>query len=132
MSNRDKILNCSLNLFCRKGYESVAVSQICKEAGITKPTLYHYFKSKYGLLEALLEEKYNEYGLRLEQESYACETFLIPIEEVMMHEKIMPDEFINERGNDVTSAFVEWCKPLIGEDLPDYTDFYLGTRKEKI
>ena len=71
MSNRDKILNCSLNLFCRKGYESVAVSQICKEAGITKPTLYHYFKSKYGLLEALLEEKYNEYGLRLEQESYS-------------------------------------------------------------
>ena len=71
MSNRDNILECSLNLFCRKGYESVAVSEICKEAGITKPTLYHYFKSKYGLLEALLEEKYNEYGLRLEQESYS-------------------------------------------------------------
>lgn len=71
MSNRDKILNCSLNLFCRKGYESVAVSEICKEAGITKPTLYHYFKSKYGLLEALLEEKYNEYGIKLEQESYS-------------------------------------------------------------
>ena len=71
MSNRDNILNCSLNLFCRKGYESVAVSEICKEAGITKPTLYHYFKSKYGLLEALLEEKYNEYGLRLEEESYS-------------------------------------------------------------
>ncbi len=71
MSNRDNILNCSLNLFCRKGYESVAVSEICKEAGITKPTLYHYFKSKYGLLEALLEEKYNEYGLKLEQESYS-------------------------------------------------------------
>ena len=64
-------MNCSLNLFCRKGYESVAVSEICKEAGITKPTLYHYFKSKYGLLEALLEEKYNEYGLKLEQESYS-------------------------------------------------------------
>jgi len=73
LNNRQKILDCSLNLFCRKGYESVAVSEICKEAGITKPTLYHYFKSKYGLLEALLEEKYNEYGVELERVSYSDE-----------------------------------------------------------
>lgn len=70
MSNREKILECSLNLFCKKGYESVSVSEICKEAGITKPTLYHYFKSKYGLLEALLYEKYKEFGVRFEQASY--------------------------------------------------------------
>ena len=69
MSNRENILDCSLNLFCKKGYESVAVSEICKEAGITKPTLYHYFKSKYGLLEALLEEKYSEFGVRMEEAS---------------------------------------------------------------
>lgn len=73
MSNREKILECSLNLFCKKGYESVSVSEICKEAGITKPTLYHYFKSKYGLLEALLDEKYKEFGVRFEQASYGDE-----------------------------------------------------------
>ena len=73
MNNREKILDCSLNLFCKRGYESVAVSEICNEAGVTKPTLYHYFKSKYGLLEALLSEKYNEFGVRMEEVSYGDE-----------------------------------------------------------
>ena len=67
MGNREKIIECSLNLFCRKGYESVGVQEICNAAGVSKPTLYYYFKSKYGLLEALLEEKYAEFGKRIEE-----------------------------------------------------------------
>ena len=27
----------------------------------------------------------------------------------------MPEEFINESGNGVTPAFVEWLRPLVGE-----------------
>ena len=46
----------------------------------------------------------------------------IPVEQVMMHEKMMPEEFMNARGNDVTEAFVRWCKPLIGEPFVRFTD----------
>ena len=35
----------------------------------------------------------------------------------------MPDEFINEEGNGVTEAFKEWCKPLIGGELPKMISF---------
>lgn len=66
MSNREKIVECAIDLFFRKGYESVGVQEICNVAGVTKPTLYHYFKSKYGLLKAILEEKYAEFGYSLE------------------------------------------------------------------
>jgi TetR/AcrR family transcriptional regulator len=38
-----------------RGYNAVSVSDIVSTAGLTKPTLYHYFGSKRGLLEALLE-----------------------------------------------------------------------------
>ena len=55
--------------------------------------------------------------------SYACETILIPIEQVMMTEAVLPDNFINERGNDVTQAFIDYCKPLIGGPLPEYAEF---------
>ena len=48
---------------------------------------------------------------------------MIPIQEVMMYERIIPEEYINERGNDVTDAFVTWCKPLIGGELTDMIDF---------
>ena len=50
MGNREKIVECALDLFCRKGYESVGVQEICTAAGVTKPTLYYYFKSTYGLV----------------------------------------------------------------------------------
>lgn len=60
---------------------------------------------------------------RVSTQPYACETILIPIAEVMMNEKKMPDEFINERGNDVTPAFIEYCRPLIGGPLPVYAEF---------
>ena len=48
---------------------------------------------------------------------YAVRTELVDVREVMLHERKMPDEFINERGNGVTEAFVRWCEPLIGEPL---------------
>ncbi|MDR3172420.1 MAG: TetR/AcrR family transcriptional regulator [Treponema sp.] len=50
------ILETALLLFSRKGYESVGVQEIVTTAGITKPTLYYYFKSKQGLLEAIVAE----------------------------------------------------------------------------
>ncbi|MDU2673502.1 MAG: 6-phosphofructokinase [Clostridium sp.] len=69
---------------------------------------------------------------RISTEPYKCETSLIPINEVMMYEKALPKEFINERGNYVTERFIDWCKPLIGRGIQEFTDFNLGARKEKI
>ena len=50
---------------------------------------------------------------------------LIDIQEVMLRERLMPPEFINEAGNGVTPAFVEWCKPLIGPELPPILSYTL-------
>ena len=54
---------------------------------------------------------------RLPGEEYQAETILIPIEEVMLHERTMPKEFIAENGHDVTQAFIDWCRPLLGEPV---------------
>lgn len=58
MDNRTTIINCAIELFASHGYEAVGVQEIVNSAGITKPTLYHYFGSKKGLLEVILKEKY--------------------------------------------------------------------------
>lgn len=55
---------------------------------------------------------------RISENPYRMEPFLVAIDEVMMHEATMPDIFINERGNGVTEAFKDWCRPLLGEELP--------------
>lgn len=60
---------------------------------------------------------------RLPGETYQVEAYLVTIEEVMMHEKTMPDEYINAEGNGVTEAFKEWCRPLLGKKLPRMISF---------
>ena len=54
MDNVNRLLDCALALFSQRGYEAVGVQEVVAAAGLTKPTLYHYFGSKRGLLEALL------------------------------------------------------------------------------
>jgi AcrR family transcriptional regulator len=39
----------ALELFTRYGYSASSVREICQTAGVTKPVLYYYFKSKEGL-----------------------------------------------------------------------------------
>ena len=60
---------------------------------------------------------------RREGEEYAVDMPLIPIEEVMLHERVMPEEYINERGNDITESYVRWCRPLIDGELPEMVSF---------
>jgi AcrR family transcriptional regulator len=58
MTNREMLLGKALSLFAARGYDAVGVQEIVESAGVTKPTLYHYFGSKQGLLESLLEEQF--------------------------------------------------------------------------
>ena len=51
--------------------------------------------------------------------SYKCTTGTIPLSEVAARAKPMPDKFISEDGTDVTPAFIEYAKPLVGK-LPEY------------
>ncbi len=60
---------------------------------------------------------------RVSEKPYEMKPFLVDIDEVMMYERKMPDEFINEEGNGITQAFLDWCRPLIGEELPDMISF---------
>lgn len=58
MDNRSTIATQALALFAARGYDAVGVQDIVLAAGVTKPTLYHYFGSKRGLIEALMQEPF--------------------------------------------------------------------------
>lgn len=65
--------------------------------------------------------------LRVSNQPYKCEQIYVPIEQVMLEERLMPKEFIAENGHDVTDAFIEWCKPLVGT-MPEFVDFKRSTK----
>ena len=52
---RKSILEVALSLFANKGYESTSISQLAKEAGISKGLIYTYFESKEALLKKDVE-----------------------------------------------------------------------------
>lgn len=55
---------------------------------------------------------------RLSDSPYESEIFLAPIQQVMLTERTLPQEYINAAGNGVTPAYGQWLRPLLGEELP--------------
>ena len=52
-SKRELIIEKSLELFRRYTYEKTTITDICDECGVNVGTVYHFFGSKWGILEAI-------------------------------------------------------------------------------
>lgn len=53
----EKIITISSNLFMTKGYEQTSIQDILDETGLSKGGLYHHFKSKEDILEAVMNKR---------------------------------------------------------------------------
>ncbi len=58
--SRKKIINTALKLFGTYGFANTSISQIAKEAGISKGLMYNYFESKDDLLEKVIIQTVDE------------------------------------------------------------------------
>jgi len=54
-TNYDKTLKATIELMSEKGYHGTSIQMIADKVGITKSTVFHYFKNKEGILLAILE-----------------------------------------------------------------------------
>jgi TetR/AcrR family transcriptional regulator len=53
---RGRLLESAVELFSNKGYAGTTVREIVARAGVTKPALYYYFRSKEGIYLDLMRE----------------------------------------------------------------------------
>lgn len=56
---------------------------------------------------------------RISSEPYLCKTILIPLEEVMLHERTLPSRYLSDTGK-IDDAYLSWCRPLIGSPLASF------------
>jgi len=70
---RQAILDSAIATFARKGYAGTSVQDVLQATGLSKPTLYYYFKSKAGLFQAILDFAYDE-SYRLMKEAVDAAT----------------------------------------------------------
>ncbi len=47
---REMILRHAAELFAHRGYPATSMNEVAEACGLSKPTLYHYFRDKYNLL----------------------------------------------------------------------------------
>lgn len=58
----NRILDISYTLFMEKGYEQTTIQDIVNELGMSKGAIYHHFKSKEEIIEALCRKRYEIRG----------------------------------------------------------------------
>lgn len=54
-STPEHILDVAARLFTERGFANVSIRNICDEAGVTPPTIYHHFENKDGLFQAVVQ-----------------------------------------------------------------------------
>ena len=52
---RDEILDVAERLIRTRGYDGVSVQDVQNELGCSRGAIYHYFRSKEAILEAVIE-----------------------------------------------------------------------------
>ena len=51
-----RVLATARRLFAERGYAAVGLEEVAAEAGVTRGAVYHHFRSRLGLFEAVLAE----------------------------------------------------------------------------
>ncbi|UCE22891.1 MAG: TetR/AcrR family transcriptional regulator, partial [Candidatus Aminicenantes bacterium] len=62
---KQRILEAAISLFAQKGFASVGVREIAKEANVNIAMISYYFEGKTGILKSVLEEFFDQYSQML-------------------------------------------------------------------
>ncbi|WP_307796463.1 TetR/AcrR family transcriptional regulator [Actinomadura barringtoniae] len=71
--DRETMLRRAVELFNRRGYDATSMGDLAKELGLTKPAIYHHFRSKEELLEAALDDALDELTAVVEEAAQSTE-----------------------------------------------------------
>jgi len=67
-----EIIEAAKKRFAKDGYSPTSMDDIARDVGITKASLYYFFKGKEEIFAAIIEEVIDQIKNNLEQESKVC------------------------------------------------------------
>jgi len=72
---KKKIIKASYSIFEKKGYHSTSMDDIAREVGVSKASLYSYFKSKEEILQITVDHALTEPFIRIFSNEKSVEAF---------------------------------------------------------
>lgn len=66
---REMILAQAAQLFARRGYSATSMNQVAEACGLSKATLYHYYKDKYTLLLSIADDHVSRLAALIDDEA---------------------------------------------------------------
>lgn len=133
---KDKIMDVSIDLFSKYGYDGVSVRQIAREVGIRESSIYNHYSSKQDILKAILNYYVDEMvsdDIPLEQAAMnldrgfdyfykaGCDAFLSKLKEDRMM-KITRLFFIESYHNDDVKNFLKGA--IINAPVKGWIDLF--------
>ncbi len=70
-TTRRAILDAAQALLLEDGFERLSIRRVSERCGFKAPTIYHHFRDKNGLVDALIEERFREMLARLRRVPHA-------------------------------------------------------------
>lgn len=102
MNTKEKIFDVSLDLFSKKGYDSVSLKEIADEVGIKKSSIYGHYDSK----EAILMEIFDYFSNLLEyDELLNSKDFLLSSDNKILIEN--PELFYHKGSEAIKKMFLQ-------------------------
>ncbi|QNN55856.1 TetR/AcrR family transcriptional regulator [Diaphorobacter ruginosibacter] len=65
---REMILEQAAQLFARRGYSATSMNQVAEACGLSKASLYHYYRDKYAMLVCIAEDHVTRLAALIEDE----------------------------------------------------------------
>ena len=115
MEVKDKILEVSLNLFFKYGIKAITMDDIAKEMGISKKTIYRFFKEKDDIVNQLSEAELKKNQLMMEELGKQAKD---PI-----HEMILISTHMQKIFADINPVFFYDLHKQFSQALNDFTKF---------
>ncbi len=108
MKTKEGIIKTALKLFLSKRFNETSMNEIAQEVGISKPAIYHHFKNKDELVEAIFDhftQKITSWGFEYYKD---CTT-----DDQKVHKMF-----------DANPLFMQIEKVLLDEDEPELSYSY--------
>lgn len=118
-TDAQSIVKAALNVFLEKGYHKASMSDLAKETGLLKGSLYHHFSSKEELMKAVILSLHDYYR----KEIFVIPNLLIqPLHKVKALIVASEEVFFDQRGgNFMTNIALETLNVV-----PEFTTLIRG------